>query len=181
MTTLIDALKDQIREAFTQATYPGDDCLRGSEQSEEPFLLEEEFRGRTDWRALDARFIDRAPDSFGTALSFFSPQAFRFYLPAYLLADIDGGLRQSDPVFHLCYGLDDKTKDRRVNPNLYGDQTWFQLQKERFALFTQPEASAMVAYLRYMRDSGRLVDFEVQSVDEALTNYWLARAGEVRG
>ena len=31
--------------------------------------------------------IDRAPDGFGSALSFFSDEAFRFYLPAYLIAD----------------------------------------------------------------------------------------------
>jgi hypothetical protein len=181
MATAAESLKAQIQQAFAQAKYPGDDCLRRSDQSDEPFLLEEEFRGRTDWRTMDARFIDQAPDGFGSALSFFSREAFRFYLPAYLIADIDAALLQSDPLFHLCYGLDDKTRDERVNPNLYGDQTWFQLQEQRFALFTRQETSAIVAYLLYMLESGRLVDFEAQSVDEALDNYWLARAGESTG
>jgi len=174
-----ESIKDQIREAFVHATYPGDDCLRASNQGDEPYLLAEEFRGKTDWRLLDARFIDQAPDGFGSALSFFSKEAFRSYIPAYLIADIDEALMQSDPVFHLRHGLDDKTKDRLVNPRLYGEQTWLQLKRQQLAVFDQQEASAIVAYLRYILESDRLVDFEARSVREALDNYWLARAGRV--
>lgn len=173
-----ESLKDQIRKAFVHAAYPGDENLRGSNQGDEPYLLEEEFKGKTDWRSLDAHFIDQAPDGFGTALSFFSSEAFRFYLPAYLIADIDEALTQSNPVFHLYYGLDNDTKDDRVNPRLYGNQTWFELKQQQFAVFNEQEASAIVAYLCYILESGRLVDFEAKSVNEALNNYWMSRAGE---
>lgn len=176
-----ESLKDQIRKAFVYAAYPGDEHLRGSNQGDEPYLLEEEFRGKTDWRTLDARFLDQAPNSFGTALSFFSGEAFRFYLPAYLIADIDEALMQSDPVFHLWYGLDNDGKDKRVNPRLYGNQTWFELKRQQFAVFKEQEASGIVAYLRYILESGRLVENEAKSVNEALNNYWLAQAGESAG
>ena len=95
----IDALKSQISDAFSHVEHPGDWCLRGSNEGDEPYLLEQEFKGKSDWRVLDPKFIDQAPDGFGTALSFFSDEAFHFYLPAYLLADIDGLLEQHDPVF----------------------------------------------------------------------------------
>jgi hypothetical protein len=176
-----ESLKDQIQKAFVYATYPGDERLRGSNQGDEPYLMEEEFKGKIDWRSLDARFIDQAPNGFGTALSFFSSEAFRFYLPAYLIADIDEALMQSDPVFYLCYGLHNDSKDKRVNPRLYGNQTWFELKRQQFAVFNEQEASAIVAYLRYILESGRLVDIEVKRVNEALSNYWLAQAGESAG
>ena len=172
------SLRDQILNAFRDATYPGDENLRGSDQGDEPYLLEEEFKGRTDWRLLDTRFIDQAPNGFGTALSFFSSEAFRFYLPAYLIADIDDALAQSDPVFHLYHGLDNESRDKRVNSRLYGNQTWFELKRLQFAVFSEQEASAIVAYLRHTLDSSRLVDIEAKSVHEALQNYWLERAGQ---
>ena len=176
-----ESLKDQIRKAFVHAAYPGDEHLRRSNQGDEPYLLQEEFKGKTDWRSLKARFVDQAPNGFGTALSFFSSEAFRFYLPAYLIADIDDALMQSDPVFHLCYGLDNYSKDKRVNPRLYGNQTWFELKPQQFAVFNEQEASAIETYLCYILESGRPVDTQTKSIKEALNNYWLAQAGESAG
>jgi hypothetical protein len=175
-----DAIKAEIREAFAGAVYPGDGNLRGSSQGDEPFLLEAEFSGKTDWRTLDAAFIDRAPDGFGTALHFFSHAAFRFYLPAYLLADLEGDLKQSDPAFTLWYGLDDETKDRVVNARLYGQRTWFEMKREALAVFTQPEAAAIVLYLRWRVEQSAWDD-ERQRIEAALRNYWLERAGTRTG
>src|SRR5688572_4034867 len=153
----IDALKSQISDAFTHVEHPGDWCLRGSNEGDEPYLLEQEFKGKSDWRVLDPKFIDQAPDGFGTALSFFSDEAFHFYLPAYLLADIDGLLEQHDPVFHLTHGLTDGECSVRINPRRYGERTWFDHASHRFAMFTQREAAAIVAYLTH---KGEVSDFE---------------------
>src|SRR3954462_14775879 len=76
-------LKTQIHRAFARGEYPGAWCLTNSREGFEPGWLDEEFKGKSDWRALDAAFIDQAPNGYGTALSFFSDEAFRFYLPAY--------------------------------------------------------------------------------------------------
>jgi hypothetical protein len=67
-----EKIKDQIRTAFATVEYPGDSCLRGSNEGDEPFLVEQDFKGKTDWRTLDPEFIDQAPDGFSSALSFFS-------------------------------------------------------------------------------------------------------------
>jgi hypothetical protein len=145
-------------------------------EGDEPFLLEREFAGKNDWTRLDAAFLDQAPDGYASALSFFSDEAFRFYLPAYLIADIDGALGSSDPVFHLCHGLDNSSKDERVNPRRYGKQTWFDLMSRKFGIFTREESKAIVEYLKF---KGEADDFMKERIDQALKNYWFARAGIV--
>ena len=57
----------RITLAFAGVEYPGDWCLRGSSEGDEPFLLEQEFKGRSDWRNLDPAFLDQAPGGFASA------------------------------------------------------------------------------------------------------------------
>ena len=170
--TRAQRVKAAILDAFSGVEYPGDWCLRGSNQGDEPYLLEAEFKGKADWKVLDAAFLDRAPDGFGTALSFFSDEAFRFYLPAYLIADIDGKLQQHDPAFQLTHGLDDASRDQKVNPRRYGDRTWFDAQRHRFSTFSKPQAAAIVEYLRLRRDRDAI---DRPAIDQALRNYWSGR------
>ncbi len=166
-------LKARIRDAFAEVEYPGDSCLRGSNEGEEPYLLEEEFKGKNDWRILDAAFIDQAPAGFGSALSFFSDEAFRFYLPAYLLASIDNLLERSDPVFHLCHGLDDASRNKKVNQRKHGERTWFDHASHKFAMFTKLQGGAIVAYLQFACERNEI---ESEMIDQALRNYWFTRA-----
>lgn len=169
-----DEAKSMIQAAFATAEYPGDWCLRGSNEGDEPFLVEQEFKGKTDWRTLDAGFLDRAPDGYASALSFFSDEAFRFYLPAYLIADIDGKLASSNPVFHLTYGLTDSAKTEKLNPRRYGERTWFESSSHKLSVFDQLQAAAIVAYLRFKRETD---EFARDDIDQALANFWLRRAG----
>ena len=168
-----EALKDRIRAVFAGVEYPGDQRLRGSDEGDEPFEVEAAFQGRHDWRALEAEFIDRAPDGLASALSFFSHAAFRFYLPAYLIADIEGRLERVDPVFQLTHGLDDRSRGEQINPLRHGEMVWFDYAHERFQAFTREEAAAVVAYLTYRRD---LDECQRDSIDEAIRNYWQDRA-----
>jgi Family of unknown function (DUF6714) len=169
------SLKDQIQAAFGAVEYPGDWCLIKSREGTEPLLLKKEFKDRDDWRVLDASFIDQAPDGFGTALSFFSDEAFHFYLPAYLLADLDGLLKQADPVFHLTHGLDSKSGSEKINPRRYGERTWLDHARHKHAMFNAQERAAIVSYLNYRRDSAASTDFEKTQIDEALAIYWSRR------
>jgi hypothetical protein len=117
--------------------------------------------------------LDSAPDGFSSALSFFSDEAFRFYLPAYLVADIDGRLRRVVPAFYLCHGLEDTTQNERVNPRRYGERTWRDAVGYRFSTFSSKQAAAIVAYLKY---KSRTDEFQSQMIEPALRNYWLDRA-----
>ncbi|HEX7111208.1 MAG TPA: DUF6714 family protein [Mizugakiibacter sp.] len=167
-----EALKAAIHEAFADVEYPGDWCLVDSREGKEPLLLEQEFRGKDRWQDLDPAFIDQAPGGFGSALSFFSDEAFRFYLPAYLLADLDGRLQQADPLFKLTHGFDDASREGKINPRRYGERTWFDYARYRFATFDARQRAAIVGYLCLRRDQADLVAFEKRRIDQALRNYW---------
>jgi hypothetical protein len=168
-----ETVKSQIRAAFADVDFPGDWCLRGSNEGDEPYLLEKDFSGKSDWHTIDPEFLDQAPDGFGSALSFFSDEAFRFYLPAYLIADIDGRLERIEPVFHLTHGLTDGAKTERVSTRRYGERTWFEAARHKFAMFDSPQVAAIVEYLRLKR---QMDEFHRESIDQALRNYWLLRA-----
>ena len=120
--------------------------------------------------------MDRAGAASPSALSFFSPGAFRFYLPAYLIADLDHQLMYTDPLFYLYYGLDEATRGQSVHVPGKEATTWWQVQQDHMAVFTSQEAGAIVAYLRW-RAAGEQAEFSRRSVSEALENYWLAKAG----
>jgi hypothetical protein len=173
-----EAVKRAIRSAFSVLEYPGDWCLRGSNEGDEPYLLEAQFKGKSDWTVLDADFLDQAPEGYGSALSFFSDEAFHFYLPAYLIADIDGKLERHDPSFQLTHGLDDASRNLKINPRRYGERTWFEARRYKFAIFSRTEALAIVEYLRLRRDTD---ETSGDTIDQALRNYWNERAGNDDG
>jgi hypothetical protein len=166
------ALKAMIQAAFTDVEYPGDWCLCRSSEGDEPYLLEQEFKGKNDWSVLDADFLDQAPDGYASALSLFSDEAFRFYIPAFLIADIDGLLESVNPVFHLTHGLTDDGRFEPVNPRRYGQRTWFEAVSHRLAVFNKVQAGALIAYLEFKREAD---EFERERIDQALVNFWRRR------
>ena len=102
------------------------------------------------------------------ALSFLSEGGFRYFLPAYLIADLEDRLQTADPVFHLTNGFSDKIvkipvgqriyektigKSAFVNPRRYGAMTWHDHARCRLSVFTREEAGAIVAYLEYKWDA----------------------------
>jgi hypothetical protein len=84
-----ERVKEAIRRAFTSAKRPSDGALHESEESDEgSSVLEAHFRDKHDWRTLTPEFLDQAPDGWASPLTFFSDEAFRYFLPAYLIADL---------------------------------------------------------------------------------------------
>jgi len=117
--------------------------------------------------------IDQAPGGFGTALSFFSDEAFRFFLPAYLIADLDGLLLQADPVFHLTHGLTNATRDLRLAGGHNGI-TWWEYRTGRLAAFVPAERAAIAAYLAHRAE---VDDVARDDIEQSLANYWLDASG----
>lgn len=169
-----DDVKEMIRAAFTDASYPGDDALVRN-HGDEPNEVIALFRGKTDWRSLTADFVDHAGAASPSALSFFSPAAFRFYLPAYLIADLDNALIYTEPSFFLYYGLDDVTRDLRAT-----SETWREVQEKHFAPFINKEVVAIVEYLRCKASDPTTSEHDQRSIGDALRNYWIGRSLEVR-
>jgi hypothetical protein len=165
----------KIEQAFVDVPYPGDEFLTDSTYGEEPAALVEEFRGRDDWRALDAEFLDQAPDGWASALSFFSGKALRFYLPAYMIADIRGQLRSSDPAFRLCAFLTPLGGRRKI-AKMWGGGTMGERARADFACYDRRQVAAIVAYLWWKLDA---VGGHDPTIEQALENYWLERNGDV--
>ena len=99
-------LKAKIETAFASVEPPPHWCITNSNEGEDPALLQQEFAEILHWNSLSPTFLSQTPDGYGSALNFFSDEAFRYYLPAFLLADIDNALNGPGPVFHLNHGLD---------------------------------------------------------------------------
>jgi hypothetical protein len=179
-------LIELIREAFRETAHPGDAFLVGSREGCEPSEVIAPFMGVSDWSQVTAEILDGNSE----ALSFFSEGGFRFFLPAYLIADLEAQLQTADPLFHLTGGFSDavvqvptkarvyeKTigKSALLNPRRYGAMTFYDYARYRLSIFAREEAEAIVAYLEYRRDS----DFngiDTSSITAALDGFWRERA-----
>jgi hypothetical protein len=173
----MDDLIEKIERAFADVEYPGDDDLTDSTVGEEPAALKIEFRGKSDRSKLDADFLNHAPDGWGTAISFFSGNALRFYLPLYLIADIRDQLRgPNDPGVRLCAGLTPSGETERIS-KMFGGGTMGESARETFDQFDPEQVSAVVAYLRWKLEAGAASNREIE---QALENYWLKRETDSR-
>ena len=90
-----DRVINHIRQAFAGIAHPGDAFLQGGREGTEPSETIAPFKGRHHWQEIDPAVLDANYE----ALSFFSEEGFRFFLPAFLIADLRGQLRTADPLF----------------------------------------------------------------------------------
>ena len=177
---------EHIRQAFRETERPGDVFLQGSHEGCEPGESVAPFMGIVDWSQLDAEILDASY----TALSFFSEGGFRYFLPAYLIADLEERLQTADPVFHLTNGFSDRVVtlpagqhiykktvggSAFVNPQRYGAMTWQDHARRQLSVFTREEAGAIVAYLEYKRDQDSH-GLNTQEINAALDGFWRDRA-----
>lgn len=180
----IETVIREIQRAFGGNRYPGDNFLQGSFEGSEPYDEIQIFKG-LDWKHIDPVLLD----AHYTALHFFSEAGLRFFLPAFLVADLHCELRTADPLFTLVHGFSDtsvkhQTKSRTfvrrigrsafINPRRYGGITFYDYARYRLSVFTREEAKAIVAYLYYKRETS-IGKLEVESIDAALDLYWLER------
>jgi len=177
---------EHIRQAFHDTERHGDAFLKGSQEGCEPGESVAPFIGVADWSHLDPMVLDAGYD----ALSFFSEGGFRYFLPAYLIADLGKQLQTADPVFHLTNGffdnvvripvgqrIYDKTigKSVFVNPQRYGAMTWHDYARCRLSVFNIEESGAIVAYLEYKREADPY-GLNAEETNAALDNFWRDRA-----
>ena len=181
-----EAVIQKIEAAFASNEFPGARFLQGSFEGCEPYDEVGPFETLEDWRGIAAGFLD----GHASALSFFSEAGFRFFLPAYLISDLRGELYTADPLFHLTHGFSDWTTEVQagnrtlmmkhgrsafINPRRYGAMTSHDHARFRLSILTREEASAIVAYLEFKRDSDPDI-IDKQPIDAALQSFWLERA-----
>lgn len=167
----MDALIEKIEQAFSDLDYPGDDGLTDSTYGEEPAALKSEFQGKTDWQVLDSAFLDQAPDGWSSALSFFTDQALRFYLPAYLIADIRGELECVDPAIRLSATVTAAADHQRI-AKMWGGSSVGERARAGFDLLDDTQAAIIVEYLQWKQEISEIDEISIQ---QALDHYWLKR------
>ncbi|GMU84614.1 MAG: hypothetical protein AMXMBFR47_44830 [Planctomycetota bacterium] len=148
-----------IREAFEDVPYPGDNRLVEGYRDDEVVAIEKQFRRLHNWTAMkNPEFLDGAPDGLASALCFMTPAARHYYLPAYLILDIEGKLGRAEPYFRLTMG--------------FSESGACGCYEEEFRAYTPAQARAIIAYLRWMGCDGVSYD----ETQRAIEVFWLARA-----
>jgi len=148
-------LKSKIKRCFIEESYLGDNDL-----TVHPIGLDEEFyesiKGKA-WHELDAGLLNYHHDCIGLL----TPNGFRYYLPASLIADLAG----DSPIFdYLLYWLCNCPKggDSPIK-NISGAQ-WF---KERIALFSDKQKECIIEYFNIYKDIEFFND-EVKAIYEVI-------------
>ena len=167
--TTIDEIRSLVYSAFENVDPPPSWCLVKSFEGDEPSLLEQEFSNKREWKSLDAKFLNQASNGYSSALSFFSDEAFRCYLPAYMIADLDDKLPDVNIVSHLTLSFSDAQKEKAVNPRRYGHRTWQDVGRYKFSIFSQDQKEAIKAYLMY---KASIDEFDSELINQAFRNYW---------
>lgn len=141
-----ERLARRIETAFADTPYPAAITSGASDESCDVALL---FHGMR-WPWLTAEYLDLQ----SAALAFFEPEAFRYFLPAYLLGNVAGQASNANPVFHLTHGLDVDQSEAAA----------------RFVHFSSAERAAIVAFLQACSESQPGGD---ETITRALDAYWL--------
>ena len=179
-------VEEKIHTAFGKNEYPGDDYLLGSTEGSEPLEEIQPFIGQLDWTEIPTSVLD----SHSGSLNFFSEAGYRFYLPAYLIADLNGDLEYADPVFSLTQGFSNISvsheiggkkftrttgKDAFINPKRYGGLTFENYAHFRLSVFDREQAQAIVNYLEFKRYNDPQ-GLEQDQIRAALESFWYERA-----
>ena len=120
-------LKSQIEAAFACVPYPGDDNLTAQGDDEG---VSEYFRG-TSWQGHAIPMLRY----HSNALSYFTAEAFHYYLPTFLLAELEDP-NEADVIAENVVS--------NFSPSL--GSLWL---KHRIALFSKPQLAAIAAFFEY--------------------------------
>jgi hypothetical protein len=128
-------LRSQIEAAWRDATYPGDDRIATPTYCDEGIAAY--FRGRT-WQGHQVAALRYHSEG----LSFFTPEAFCYYLAAYMIAVIEDAAAADV----ICDGI-----LFHLSPVQLGHQ-WADKYRERLAGFSVDQRRAITAYLAWRDD-----------------------------
>ncbi len=172
MPSSADAIIQELMTVFPSQREGQFVPMVNSLQGLEPLQVAADFADKDDWTKLLPECLDAAPDGLASALSFLGEEAIRFYIPAYLAADLMGALHRVDPTFTLISGIDDMSRGQRIWRRK--EETWSDFARARWDGLTQSQCAAVVHYLEWRVERDGL-DI-AHSVVEALAAYWYARA-----
>jgi hypothetical protein len=151
-------LESQVKEAFRDVKYPGDDHLIGD--SSDPITHDAESNEVRDafaqkrWNEITRDHLVYLPQ----AVSFFSPKAFVYYLPAVLLATLD--FERETAYFRESF-------IRRLSPDEGNQKRFLQIA----AALTAEQKRVVAEYLEFVTQKA-YGGHPVGEAQIALERYW---------
>ncbi|HYO71913.1 MAG TPA: DUF6714 family protein [Archangium sp.] len=155
------ALWRQIESAFAEVIYPGDDRIAYSNVDRDGASLAAAFRGK-HWKELTPHELHHHE------MTFLSREGLQFYLPAYLLASMEGydGTLYEDIRPFTVYGLtlpdEDTPRNRQLRESRLRD----------FEIFTPAQKRVIRSFLEHARDEWTNDFPGGESPSKALERYW---------
>ena len=139
---------EKIERAFSQVQFPGlNNLVIGNRNDDEVIGTKLVFERITNWHSVDPLILDTAPDGLASALSFFSPIGFHFFIPAFMIADLMGKLRSVDPTFFLCIHLTELKTPDGVTLETDLNRKFPNEAVERLSAFNREQCKAIASYL----------------------------------
>lgn len=156
----------KIRETFQDATYPGDDnIVTDGGHDPECREIEDGFKGKA-WASISPRTVLQYKD----ALPLLTPAAFRYYLPAYLIACLEAPEEIDVAWDNVIFNLTPPKQQERL-------QREFRARTEEF---TVHQVEALVAFLEFVNEreqaeSGQPGMAALEDRVRPALEYWKAR------
>ena len=147
------SLVEEINEAFAGLEPPGDDKILHPDCMDDVDILE--FYGgvrREDMTDENIIYSYAAPTAF-------SAEAFRYYLPAYLIWTLNNQDTVEIAAESILLALDPGTERELLHD----------FRKSKFSLLTKEQITAIKRFLWYLSEHPDLGEF----ADSALVNYWI--------
>lgn len=168
----IGTLAEKIRAAFADVPPPAEDNISPF-ADEESNQLVGAITGK-DWRTLPAEFIEERHSQ----LVLLTPEAFRYYLPAYLLRGLEMFLDPKNyftvddlQVFHYSSMVAESTALSFIPDDLVDDHGHEQYQQRRYGIFNDEQMAVMQDFLDIIDENG-VVNKDQMAKRDRLDKRW---------
>lgn len=154
-----EIVRGAIEQAFADVPYPGDDHIvtRGEFMDLERDDVERAFKGK-HWREVLAYPVEFLR-YHNSALSFFTPEGYHFYLPAYLIATAENYAQVDVVSDAVVFSL---KSDGRTPESLA-------FYQERMKMLTSAQRKAIKSFLEFLRGQ-HPGDDPLGDIDKALAS-----------
>lgn len=133
-------VRESIKAAFANVPYPGDDRIADHQNCLECDDVRAHFRGAT-WFGHSVEELQQ----YRSALPLFTPEAFQYFLPAFMLVSLEAWHEADDiPFSVMCMCLP---------PDPNEDEDMQEYGKKRIEILTHQQREAIAAYLKEWANS----------------------------
>lgn len=161
--TRAEDVRRRIVDAFGSARHPGEDNLVDDETALEPMAVAKALEGKT-WREVNLSFL-RAYGERGDSsaiLSFLSPAAFRYFVPAFMLLLLDH-YAEADVLADTAISKLAPWRDP-------ADSALTKFFEVRHQSFDAQERSAVLAFLKFIKQEHG-ADYVQGDLDRAIRHW----------